>query len=350
MEGDLVRRESTLPFHPVAAAAVRGRGPVALFKNILTLLRGVGQAIQLLQRERPVAVFGTGGYVCVPLFVAAWLLRVPRAIYLPDVVPGMAVAALARISTVVVTSIPDAAPFLGLQPEDFSPVRINKRRLFVTGYPVRAALHHPARAAARAVFGIDDEAPVVLVYGGSRGARSINFAIRDALPALLPHMHIVHVCGREGDEAPLRSAAQQLDPALQRRYHLYSYLAADGPATMPAAFAAADLTVCRSGASVLGELPAAQLPSILVPYPYVHQDENADYLVRHGAARKVADSRVASELVPAVRTLMADSAARLAMQTALTTIARPQAAATIAALLMHIGGVPTSSATQTKGI
>ena len=336
MEGDLVRRESTLPFYPIDAAAVRGRGPRALVTNLLRLLRGVGQAIRLLRRERPAAIFGTGGYVCVPVFIAAWLLRVPRAIYLPDVVPGLAVRFLARISTVVLATIPDAAPYFGMSVIRAPEYKKGRRHLVVAGYPVRPAISATSRVQARVLFGVTDDTPIVLVSGGSRGARSLNYAIRDALPMLLPHMHIIHVCGREGDEGPLQTAAAALDPVLGSRYQLHSYLAADGPLPMTAAFVAADLTVCRSGASVLGELPSAGLPAVLVPYPYVHQDENADYLVRHGAAHKIADGRVADELAPHLLSLVSDPAQIAAMRHQMLALAQPQAAQIIAGLLQTI--------------
>ena len=335
MEGDMVRRESALQFYPIDAAAMRGRGPRALFTNLVRLGRGVWQAIALIRREHPAAIFGTGGYVCVPLFVAAWLLCVPRAIYLPDVVPGIAVRFLARISTIVVATIPDAAPYLQLsaqRPEEYLP---GQRQLIVSGYPVRQAISTTDRVTARAVFGVADETPVVLVYGGSRGARSLNDAIREALAALLPHVHIIHVCGREGDEPVLRASAA-LHADAKQRYHLMPYLSADGPLTMSAAFAAADLTVCRSGASVLGELPIAGLPAIVVPYPYVHQDENADYLVRHGAAIKIADARVARELAPTLLTLVADPDKLAEMRTQMRALAQPEAADIIAGLLQRI--------------
>jgi UDP-N-acetylglucosamine--N-acetylmuramyl-(pentapeptide) pyrophosphoryl-undecaprenol N-acetylglucosamine transferase len=106
---------------------------------------------------------------------------------------------------------------------------------------------------------------------------------------------------------------------------------------MSAAFAAADVTICRSGASVLGELPIAGLPAILVPYPYVHQDENADYLVRHGAAIKIADARVATDLSAAVLTLVGDHTTLAHMRAQMRTLAQPEAAQTIARLLQTIG-------------
>lgn len=338
MEGDLVRRESTIPFWAIDAAAVRGRGPVALAQNLWRLVRGIVQAIQLIQRERPAAIFGTGGYVCVPLFVAAWLMRVPSAIYLPDVVPGLAVRLLSRIATVTLASIPDAAAHVGLPVVASDQWRPDRRAMLITGYPVRAEVVTADRAAARALLQLPADLPLVLVYGGSRGARSINMAVAAQLPHILAHAAVLHVCGREGDEAMLRAQAATLPTDVQSRYHLYPYLAMDGALTMPAAFAAADVTICRSGASVLGELPAAALPAILVPYPYVHQDENADYLVRHGAACKVADAAQADLLWPTLAPLLQDRALRHQYQQAVRQLAKPQAAADMAHILHQLAG------------
>jgi UDP-N-acetylglucosamine--N-acetylmuramyl-(pentapeptide) pyrophosphoryl-undecaprenol N-acetylglucosamine transferase len=141
------------------------------------------------------------------------------------------------------------------------------RQLVVTGYPVRADIMHADRTTTAAMLGIHDQTPLILVYGGSRGARTINHGHAALLTHVLPLAHVLHVCGREGDEAMLQTHMVGLPVELQHRYHLYPDLATDGALTMTAALAAADVTICRSGASVLGELPAAGLPAILVPIP-----------------------------------------------------------------------------------
>lgn len=336
MEGDIVRVESNLPFWSIEAAAVRGRGFGALLKNSWRLLRGVVQAIALIQRTQPAAIFGTGGYVCVPLFVAAWVMGVPSAIYLPDVVPGLAVRFLSRLATVTLGSIPDAAAYLGMSATTAGDWLRGMRKLVVTGYPVRADILQVDRGTIRAMLGITDDTPLILIYGGSRGARSINQAVATMLPRVLAIAHVLHVCGREGDESLLQRQMADLPAELQARYHLYPYLATDGAVTMTAALVGADVTICRSGASVLGELPAAGLPAILVPYPYVHQDENADYLVRHGAAIKIADSAQRECLLPAIEGLLQDKTTLQQMRTAMQAVARPEAALTMATLLCDI--------------
>jgi UDP-N-acetylglucosamine--N-acetylmuramyl-(pentapeptide) pyrophosphoryl-undecaprenol N-acetylglucosamine transferase len=337
MEASLVARESVLPFRAVPAAAVRGRGPLALARNSATLARGTVAALRLIRRERPAAILGTGGYVCVPVFVAARLMGVPSAIYLPDIVPGLAVRFLARLATAVACSAPDSQRYFP------------QRRLVVTGYPARGELFALDRARCRAAFELSDELPTLLVFGGSRGARSINRAIEALLPHLLPIAHVIHVCGREGDADFLEAAAARLPAELRRRYKLFPYLhsapgssSVAGPA-MTDALGAADLAVCRSGASILGELPAARLPALLVPYPYVHQEENADYLVRHGSAIKINDDVMLGNGLPeegplfaSVRRLLIDAQVRAAMAEQMGSLARPDAARRLADLLLAL--------------
>lgn len=366
-----MREESALPFRAIAAAPVRGRNPLALGRNALTLGRGAVQARRLIAELRPAAILGTGGYVCVPLFVAARMVGVPTAIYLPDVVPGLAVRTLARLATVVACNVEDSAKYFRLPIGDFelsegsagdhtqSKIHNLKSTILVTGYPVRGELFAQDKAVCRAAFGLDASSPVLLVYGGSRGARSINTAVAALLPQLLPLAQIIHVCGREGDEGFLRAAAARLPGELQKRYTLYPYLfgGADKQASahhvtpsMMRAFGAADLAICRSGASTMAELPAAALPAVLVPYPYVHQEENADYLVARGAALKIGDADMLGSgrpehgrLFQAVRRLLLDHEERLHMAACSRMLARPHAARQLAALLLALA---TSTRTE----
>ncbi len=335
MEEQIIARESRLPFRSLPAAAVRGRGPIQLARALGILGRGVFAALRLIAQERPAAILGTGGYVCVPLFVAAKLRRIPTMIYLPDVVPGLAVRLLSRIADRTAVNVSDALPRLGLSEQH--------PRALVTGYPVRPELFTIERSAARAAFGIPDDQMVLLVYGGSRGARSINQAIAALLPTLLPLCTIIHVCGREGDQVWLEEAASRLEPTLRARYRLFPYLESNSAQSMAAALIAADVAVCRSGASTLAELPAAGLPAVLVPYPYVHQDENADYLAQRGAALKVADRALlgagqpeAGPLAQAIRSLLTDREMRKHMAERCRNLARPDAARTLATALLDL--------------
>ncbi len=362
MEAGLVAKESSLPFRPISAAAIRGRNPLTLTRNALTLARGTQEAHRLIAELRPAAILGTGGYVCVPLFVAARMAGVPSIIYLPDVVPGLAIRFLSRLATVVACNVEDSLPYLGVTSNKQDVAR--RSSVVITGYPVRQELFDQEKAACRVAFGLDDTLPVVVVYGGSRGARSINQALAALLPSLLAQAQVIHVCGREGDETFLREAAGRLSAELQTRYKLFPYLHSGGargegsgngaaqdtsylapvpPPSMAQAFGAADLAVCRSGASTLAELPAAGLPAVLIPYPFVHQDENADYLVRRGAAVKVRDADMLGSGQPEdgplfqnIQRLLSNHKERTRMSERCRALAKPGAARRLAALLLAL--------------
>ena len=327
MEQCIVEREARLPFRAIRSAAVRGRGPLALARNSLVILLGTGQAWRLLRAERPAAILGTGGYVCVPLFLAALAARVPTMIYLPDIRPGLAVRLLARIATRVACSFEPSLAYLPLG------------KTIVTGYPVRPELGTLDKQGSRRALGLSSDLPVVLVYGGSRGARSINLVIEQLLGPLLEIAEVLHVCGREGDETFLRAAADRLPADLRARYHLHPYL----EGTMPEALTAADLAICRAGASTLAELPAVGLPAILIPLTHVHQDENAAYLVDRGAAVMIADEAMLGPgnptdgpLMEAIRLLVSDHERRSDMAVRSRALARSSAAAHLAQAVLDL--------------
>jgi UDP-N-acetylglucosamine--N-acetylmuramyl-(pentapeptide) pyrophosphoryl-undecaprenol N-acetylglucosamine transferase len=323
MEEAIVARESDLPYRAISAAAVRSRGPLQLAASARAIVAGIRQARRLIREERPAAILGTGGYVTVPLFLAARSMGVPTMVYLPDIVPGWAVRALAPIATRVACSFEPALKYLP------------RRKTIVTGYPLRSELGRLDREACRALFGLSDQFPVLLVYGGSRGARSINRAVAGLLEPLLELCQIVHVCGREGDEPFLKKAADALPSALQARYHLFPYL----EGTMEEALTAADLAVCRAGASTLAELPAVGLPAVLVPLSHVHQDENAAYLVERGAALSVQDEelgRADGPLFQAVKQLLTDAPMRAAMSERSLALRRLDAAERLADALVAL--------------
>ncbi|HEY1011909.1 MAG TPA: UDP-N-acetylglucosamine--N-acetylmuramyl-(pentapeptide) pyrophosphoryl-undecaprenol N-acetylglucosamine transferase [Herpetosiphonaceae bacterium] len=326
MEGGLVARESGIPFVGLPAAALKGRSPLQMARNSLVLLRGVAAARRLIRERRPAAILGTGGYVCVPLFVAAALERVPTLLYLPDIIPGLAGRVLAKLATKIGVTFEDSRRYLPA------------RKVIATGYPVRAELFETDRAAARAAFGIADDLPALLVYGGSRGARSINRAIQALLPDLVQWSHILHVCGREGDEAFLRDTASQLAPEVAGRYQIFPYLHAGQPQSMGAAFRAADLAVCRAGASTMAELPAAGLGAVLIPLVHVHQDANARALASRGAAVQINDDELLGAGAPIdgplgrqLKELLTDHAARRRLAERSAALAQPDAGLRLAA-------------------
>jgi UDP-N-acetylglucosamine--N-acetylmuramyl-(pentapeptide) pyrophosphoryl-undecaprenol N-acetylglucosamine transferase len=309
-----------LPFAAVRAAPLRTGSPLGLLRGVLGLVAGTAQAWRLLGRFRPDAVFATGGYASVPVGIAARLRRRPLLVYLPDVRPGWAVRLLARLATrVAATSEGSLTTLPGTKSE-------------ATGYPVRDAFWSARRDAARRALGLPPDGPVLLVSGASQGARALNEAVSQQLDALLAVCHVLHLTGRAA-EAEQLARREALPEGQRARYHVMGYLE-----EMAGAMAAADLAVMRSGASVLGELPAVGLPAVLVPGVYAagyDQRANAGYLAERGAA-VVLENEELSRLGDIVRELLADAPRRESMAQAARSLARPDAAERLARMLEEL--------------
>ena len=179
---------------------------------------------------------------------------------------------------------------------------------------------------------MNDNLPVLLIYGGSRGAHLINTAVFSALDQLLSFCQVIHITGEE-DFIEARSLESTFSLSFAGRYHPFSFLHEE----MAAAFASADLVISRSGASTSGELPAFGLPAILVPYPFAwrYQKVNADYLARNGAAVVIENSELAARIVPEVKAILLDPAALAEKKAAMRSLAVPDAAANIAQLVIN---------------
>ena len=326
VEETLVALEG-LSLKSIPAGGLRGLAPWTVAANLVKLTQGFASAWQIMRAFAPDVVLVTGGYVCTPVALAAWLHRVPVMIYLPDLEPGLAIQATSRLATRVAVSFPEAGQFF------------SKDKVFVSGYPVREAFLTADKATAREFFQFDSHTPTLAVIGGSRGARSINRAVSAVLEPLLDTCQVIHVSGRL-DAAETHARQEGLSPTLKKRYRLYDYLYQE----MPLALAAADLVVARAGAATLGEFPALGLPSILVPYPYAgaHQEINADFLVRRGAAIAVANAELPDRLLPTVRSLLGDRARLAQMAERARELARPDAAARIAQELCQLAGTRTT--------
>jgi UDP-N-acetylglucosamine--N-acetylmuramyl-(pentapeptide) pyrophosphoryl-undecaprenol N-acetylglucosamine transferase len=346
MELPLVERAG-IAYAGIATGQLRGKDPLTAIRNSGKMVAGMQQSRLILDRFRADVCFVTGGYVCAPVVLACRTRRIPVLIYLPDMTPGAAIRWLSHLAQRVAVSFAGAAQYFGgLAPAG---------KAVVTGYPVRdellaavaAGRPHARRTLAAALdrpldTGPAADLPLLLVWGGSQGSRTINQATWGALPSLLAHAHVLHVIGqRDWQMAQPTLAALPNQPGWQpdfaERYHPVDYL----HETMPWALAAADLTVARAGASTLGEFPVANLPSVLVPLPIagVNQRRNAEVLAAQGAALVMEDEALPSQLGPAVTELLQNRARLAAMAAAAGSLATPDAAANIAHELVRLGQV-----------
>ena len=319
MEAELVQRYG-IPYTEIPAAGVHGVGLRTLPRNLSKLASGVLASRKILRDFKPDALFFTGGYVAAPMALAG--MRIPSLLYVPDIEPGLALQFLAWFAKRITISA--STPTV-----KFS----RASRVIETGYPIRPDLAQWDKESAREKLGLDAENPVLLVFGGSKGARSINNAVLANLPQLLERMQIVHISGKL-DWQNVKDAQKSLKGKQAQNYRVFDYLHEE----MGAALASADLVVSRAGASSLGEFPFFGLPALLVPYPYAwrYQKVNAEYLSKKGAAILVKDENLTERLLPLVDDLLGDPQKLDAMKKAMKSLARPQAAEKIAAELLAL--------------
>jgi UDP-N-acetylglucosamine--N-acetylmuramyl-(pentapeptide) pyrophosphoryl-undecaprenol N-acetylglucosamine transferase len=266
------------------------RRPNADFFKVPARLRGaVKETLAILDRVRPDVVVGYGGYVSMPAYLAARRRRLPLVVHEQNAVPGLANRAGSRVATRVAVSFPDTplrhAEYVGL------PIR-----QMISGLD-RAAL----RAEGRAFFGLDPDRPTLLVTGGSQGARRLNQSVSGAAAALAgAGVQVLHVVGPQGEARPDTAGVP--------------YVVVDFVDRMDLAYAAADLVVCRAGASSVTEAAALGLPAVFVPLPIGNGEQhlNARPVVDAGGGLLVKDADLTSVWVADTVPGLATDVGRLA--------------------------------------
>jgi UDP-N-acetylglucosamine--N-acetylmuramyl-(pentapeptide) pyrophosphoryl-undecaprenol N-acetylglucosamine transferase len=298
-------------FDPFRISGFPREPSLALLRSLAVAGRAPRACREIIARRRPNVVLGGGGYVAGPMVLAAWTRKIPAALTEADSHLGLANRLAAPFARCVFLSFPIA----GKTPPKF----------VVTGRPVPARSRVTSRDEGRRIFELPAEGPVLLVFGGSQGARSLNELVVDRLGPEGPA--VLHLAG-ERDFEELRDRVSRPDYRLVPFTHDFG-----------AALGAADLVLCRAGGSVY-ELAAAGKPAVLVPYPHAtadHQAKNALHFAEAGAAVVVPDAEIAC--VPAlVRELLDDPARLELMSERMLAVARPDAADDIAEGLIALAG------------
>ncbi|MBR4691485.1 MAG: undecaprenyldiphospho-muramoylpentapeptide beta-N-acetylglucosaminyltransferase [Oscillospiraceae bacterium] len=318
MEMELVPREG-FPIRGITVGNLhRSLRPDEMLHNMrsgLLLNRSLREAGRIIREFRPDAALGTGGYVCWPVLRAAAARGVPTLLHEANALPGLTTRMLERHVDRMMVAFEESRK--GYRHPD---------RVLTVGMPVRSGFREISREEARRQLGLDGR-PLILSFGGSLGAVRLNAAVA-ALAAENEKngaFRLLHATGggEEGLKAmrALLAEAGAPEPKLtELRPYIYD---------MPAAMAAADLILCRAGASTLGELCAAGRPAVLVPYPYAtgnHQEKNARVLAEAGGARVLADAELTPEALSAlVKELLGDPQGLRAMGDALRGLDRPDA-------------------------
>lgn len=313
METRLVQQQG-IAIETIAIFGLRGKGLGTLLRAPLRVLSAIRAAARVLRKHRPRAVISFGGFAAGPGGIAAALAGIPLLVHEQNRAPGMTNRVLVKFARRVLTGFPDAFP----------------GKETVVGNPVRSVISDIATPRER--FEGRGGALHLLVLGGSQGARALNESVPQALRQLQgAAIEVRHQCGEKmREDAEGAYAAAGVDAAVEPFI-----------ADMAAAYAWADVVVCRAGALTLAEVCAVGIASLLIPLPTAvddHQTKNGRYLVERGAAMLLKqDATLAERLATTLGELAGDPAKRLAMAEAARSLAKPDAADRVADAVLQVG-------------
>ncbi|MBQ9197914.1 MAG: undecaprenyldiphospho-muramoylpentapeptide beta-N-acetylglucosaminyltransferase [Clostridia bacterium] len=273
IEHGMIGKLEGVTYHAVKSGKLRRYHDWKNFTDPFRVIAGAFQSAHLMRRLKPDVLFSKGGFVSVPVVVGAWLNRVPTLCHESDLTPGLANKICSKFAQRIATTFPECAEALG------------KKAVF-TGTPLRPELFSGSREKGLEMAGFSPDKPVLLMMGGSLGAQSVNKALREALPQLLPRMQVLHICGRNNLDESLNglSGYWQAEFLTDR---------------LPDAMAAADLILSRAGANALCEFQALGKPMLLIPYPKGasrgDQILNAASFKKRGLARVMAQEDMTAD-------------------------------------------------------
>ena len=324
METRLVPQHG-IAIETIAISGLRGKGVGTLLRAPLRVLSAIRAAANVLHRHRPRAVVSFGGFAAGPGGIASAIAGVPLLVHEQNRAPGMTNRVLAMFARRVLTGFPDSFP----------------GKETVVGNPVRdviSAISPPAQRFAEVSSRLR-----VLVLGGSQGARALNVALPKALAQLQGvDFDVRHQCGEK-----MRDDAERAYADANVAASVEAFIA-----DMAAAYAWADIVVCRAGALTLAEVCAAGVSSVLVPLPTAvddHQTKNGLYLVERGAAVLLKqDDTLADRLATTLRELAGDPTKRLAMAEAARSLAKPDAADRVADIVLEVAAQHAANHQETR--
>lgn len=314
LESTLVPK-TNIPFESIDITGFRRKLSLDNVKTIIRFLRGVRTSKKLLREFKPDVVIGTGGYVCGPVVYAAAKLGIPSIIHEQNAVPGLTNRFLSKyVSTVAVSFQGSGVMFPAAM------------KTLYTGNPRATTVFEADKNKGYETLGLPMSSSVVLVVGGSRGAKAINEAMIEMAPLLnkLDYVRFVYVTGEayyDSTVAAIKSKVGDLPEHLQVLPYIHN---------MPEVLACTSLIVNRAGASFLAEITSLGIPSILIPSPNVtnnHQEKNARTLEKAGAAKVILESSLTgSTLFHSIEQVMNDMTLHASMSASSRKLGKPESA------------------------
>lgn len=238
IEKELIEK-TNIPYHGISSGKLRRYMSVENLKDPFKVVKGLFEAYNLLRKIKPNVVFSKGGFVTVPVVLAARMLGIPVIIHESDITPGLANKIASKGAKVICVNFPETLKYVG-----------NKGVL--TGTPIRKELFDGKAGVGRKLCGFEEDKPVLLVMGGSLGSVKINNCLRETLNDLQRDFNIVHICGKNNVDESLKGT---------KGYCQFEYVGEE----LPHLFAMTDMMLSRAGANALAEIVALKLPNLLVP-------------------------------------------------------------------------------------
>lgn len=231
-----------IPYYGISSGKLRRYFDIKNFSDPFKVVKGFFEACSLMRKLKPEVVFSKGGFVSVPVVLAAKAAKIPCIIHESDITPGLANKICIPAAKKVCANFPETMKYLPAE------------KAVLAGTPIREELFSGNRIAGLDFCGFSANKPVLMVVGGSTGAKALNEAVRNLLPTLLREYQIIHLCGKG-------KAAEEYDT--MEGYRQFEYISKE----MKDLFAASDLVISRAGANSICELLALRKPNILIPLP-----------------------------------------------------------------------------------
>ena len=259
-----------IPYYPISSGKVRRYFDLKNFTDIFRVVAGIFQSIGLLRKLKPNVIFSKGGFVAVPVVIAAKVLKIPCVCHESDYTPGLANKISAKFAPKILTAFESTLKYLP------------KEKAVYVGSPVRRELLDGNAKVGLDFLGFDGSKPVLLVLGGSQGSQRLNKAVRDALPMLLNSFDVAHGCGKGNLDETLEGA---------KGYVQFEYINQE----MSHVLKAANITISRSGANAIFEYLSVGLPSLLVPLEAGSRGDqvlNAEEFVSKGYSKMLREADI----------------------------------------------------------
>ena len=274
IERELITKEK-IPYYGIASGKLRRYLSIQNLKDPFKVVKGFFDAYKILKKLKPRVVFSKGGYVTVPVVMAANVLKIPVVLHESDITPGLANKIAIKGAKIICVNFEETLKYVG-------------PKGILTGSPIRKSLFEGSKERGNALCSFKDQKPILLMMGGSLGSLKMNAVLRKALPVLLKTFNIIHICGKGNIDPSLRTL---------QGYRQFEYVEKE----LPDLFAITELMLSRAGANSLSEIVALHIPTLLIPLSQAasrgDQILNAESMKRKGYCEVLEEEKLDEEIL-----------------------------------------------------